>query len=224
MANVLSNMFADIAGAIREKTGDTATMKPAEFAEEIRAIESGGNGVDPYYSKIAYALVTRNPADVSGNEKVLLLRDFTDVTTDPPKVLGNLQPYSMAGFSKVEAMAFSSMMMLNSSDVFYGCTNLKILDFTLNDNNTFGIMIGEGLLNTCNSLQSIIVRGNTSFSAVSINPSHGSTANFYIYVPRANYNNIISRLSSMSNCIKDTGRFRILENYPDVNNWEANYT
>jgi hypothetical protein len=42
MANVLGELFGDIASAIREKTGDTATMKPAEFPEKIAGIEVGG--------------------------------------------------------------------------------------------------------------------------------------------------------------------------------------
>jgi hypothetical protein len=44
MANALGTLFGDIASAIREKTGDTATMKPAEFPEKIAAIEAGGGG------------------------------------------------------------------------------------------------------------------------------------------------------------------------------------
>ena len=42
MANVLGTLFQDIANAIRGKTGDTATMKPAEFPDKIAAIEAGG--------------------------------------------------------------------------------------------------------------------------------------------------------------------------------------
>jgi len=42
MANVLGALFGDIANAIREKSGETATMKPVEFPDKIRAIESGG--------------------------------------------------------------------------------------------------------------------------------------------------------------------------------------
>lgn len=42
MANVLGELFGNIAAAIREKTGDTATMKPAQFPEKISAIEVGG--------------------------------------------------------------------------------------------------------------------------------------------------------------------------------------
>lgn len=47
MGNVLGNLFGDIATAIREKTGDTDTMKPAEFPEKIREIS--GSSADVCY-------------------------------------------------------------------------------------------------------------------------------------------------------------------------------
>ena len=43
MANVLGELFSEIANAIREKTGDTATMKPAEFPAKISSITVGGS-------------------------------------------------------------------------------------------------------------------------------------------------------------------------------------
>ena len=44
MSNVLGNLFEEIANAIREKTGGTGTMKPAEFPAEIASIVTGGGG------------------------------------------------------------------------------------------------------------------------------------------------------------------------------------
>lgn len=44
MANALKTLFGDIAAAIKEKTGETATMKPAEFPAKIAAIPVGGGG------------------------------------------------------------------------------------------------------------------------------------------------------------------------------------
>lgn len=41
MANVLGELFGDIASAIREKTGDAEKMKPAQFPEKISEIETG---------------------------------------------------------------------------------------------------------------------------------------------------------------------------------------
>lgn len=44
MSNVLGNLFGEIADAIREKTGGTGTMKPAEFPAQIANIPVGGGG------------------------------------------------------------------------------------------------------------------------------------------------------------------------------------
>lgn len=44
MANVLGTLFGDIANAIREKSGESGTMKPAEFPAKIAAIPTGGGG------------------------------------------------------------------------------------------------------------------------------------------------------------------------------------
>ena len=46
MANVLGELFQDIADAIREKTGGTETMSPADFPAEIGAITTGGGSVE----------------------------------------------------------------------------------------------------------------------------------------------------------------------------------
>ena len=46
MANVLAELFQNTAAAIREKTGEAGTMKPAEFPEKIRAIEANGAEVE----------------------------------------------------------------------------------------------------------------------------------------------------------------------------------
>ncbi|MBE6666632.1 MAG: hypothetical protein E7603_10565 [Ruminococcaceae bacterium] len=44
MANVLAELFQNTANAIREKTGEEGSMKPAEFPEKIRSIQTGGTG------------------------------------------------------------------------------------------------------------------------------------------------------------------------------------
>lgn len=45
MSNALSTLFGDIADAIREKSGETGTMKPAEFPDKIAAIQVGGGSL-----------------------------------------------------------------------------------------------------------------------------------------------------------------------------------
>lgn len=44
MANILGTLFGDIADAIRAKSGESGTMKPAEFPAKIAAIPAGGGG------------------------------------------------------------------------------------------------------------------------------------------------------------------------------------
>lgn len=59
MANVLGDLFQEIADAIRTKTGDTATMVPANFPAEILSIPvvvSGGETETDGNLKIAYGV------------------------------------------------------------------------------------------------------------------------------------------------------------------------
>lgn len=46
--SALSKLFQDTANAIREKTGDTGTMKPADFPNKILSIEAGGTPAEKY--------------------------------------------------------------------------------------------------------------------------------------------------------------------------------
>lgn len=71
MANVLAELFANTASAIREKTGDSGTMKPAEFPEKIRGITTGGSEIPEGYLKPEGTLpITKNgTVDVSTYEK-----------------------------------------------------------------------------------------------------------------------------------------------------------
>lgn len=54
MANVLGTLFGEIASAIREKTGDTDTMKPAAFPEKILGIEAGSSADVCYVTFMSY--------------------------------------------------------------------------------------------------------------------------------------------------------------------------
>lgn len=62
MANVLAELFQNTANAIREKTGDTGTMKPAEFPDKIRGITTGG-GVGNLVTLIATENGTYYPTE-----------------------------------------------------------------------------------------------------------------------------------------------------------------
>lgn len=179
--------------------------------------EGPKEGVDPYYSDLAYTLMTRDAKHLSGNERFLQLKGYK---TPEGSTLGNLLGYSFAGFNKVEGMSFSDLMIVQEN-AFCGCSKLKVLDFTVT--NGIGMMPLEGSLNTCDALEAVIFRGDTAFHSINVNVNHGSAANFYIYVPEAYYDTIISKLSSLAGAITDTSRFRKLEDYPEVDNWISQY-
>jgi hypothetical protein len=63
MSNILGTLFGDIAGAIRDMTGDTATMKPTEFPEKILGISGGGSGDKQY--ELVYSQFTPNTAQAT---------------------------------------------------------------------------------------------------------------------------------------------------------------
>ena len=79
MGNVLGELFGDIASAIREKTGDEATMKPAQFPVKIREIEGsaeteatsvdanftvGDMVIQPSEGKLLEMVTVKKPADL----------------------------------------------------------------------------------------------------------------------------------------------------------------
>lgn len=69
MANVLGALFGDIAEAIREKTGDTEKMKPAEFPEKISGISTGAD-VSGVTAAAEDVLEGKVFVDAQGNEVV----------------------------------------------------------------------------------------------------------------------------------------------------------
>ena len=64
MANVLGELFGDIASAIREKTGDAEKMKPADFPEKIGGL-ANTSGVTATAEDV---LEGKTIVDADGNE------------------------------------------------------------------------------------------------------------------------------------------------------------
>ena len=104
MANVLGELFQDIADSIRAKTGDTATMKPAEFPDKIAAIETGGGEVDERVKYVTF----RNVA----NTELIGMRSytFTSASTD-----GVLTSYIRGdeGYFNIQSL----VQMINRSNI-----------------------------------------------------------------------------------------------------------
>ena len=75
--NALSTLFGDIADSIRSKTGGTDTMKPAEFPEQIRSIESS-NVIDNVEIALDFSngdLTERLPEGYSANSVTIFKPD-----------------------------------------------------------------------------------------------------------------------------------------------------
>ena len=219
MANVLSQLFADIATEIKAKKGDpdTVTYKPSEFPEKIKSIDSS---VDTYNLGLAEMLMLREPQWFgydNSNDNKLSLRGFK---LSDGNTLGNLPPYSFAGFSNVKGMRFSDVIFVYEN-VFLEDKALKIIDITVPDViGTCGFFPNS--LNGCTSLESIIVRGGgKGLERVNFNGTTGAGTNFYVYVPSAYYDTVISNIASDSPV--GESRYRKLEDYPEIDNWYDTY-
>lgn len=230
MANALGELFGDIANAIRSKTGDTGTIKPAEFPAKIVAIETGGDtggsggngdieyvdGVDPYYQKLAEAVMMRDAKYLTGDETVLNMKGFK---LSNGNTLGSLAGYSFAGFNYVEGMAFTDVILIEAN-TFEGDEKLKILDITVTKPLP-QIAMYPNALSGCSVLEAVIVRnGANGLTSVSIAAANGANDTFYVYVPSAYYDTVVSALSVSA---VPADRFRKLEDYPEIDNWNKTY-
>jgi hypothetical protein len=209
MANVLGTLFGNIASAIREKTGETGTMKPAEFPDKIKEIEVG-NG--EYYQKLAETLMLRNPS-IMGTGNVLNLAGF--VTSDG-RTLGTVNSYSFAGFKTVTGMQFTDVLFF-SENAFRDCASLKVIDNTAPAEFACGFLAGS--LNDCPAIEALIIRGTTN---ATVNINHGGTSDFYIYVPDELYDEVISNIDPTYHLPAE--RYRKLGEWPEVNYWNTYYT
>ena len=101
MANALGQLFGGIANAIREKTGETGTMKPAQFPDKIRSIE----GKSP---ELRYVTFMSYDGSVEyGKKAVAVGDDCADPISrgifDTPSRESTAQyNYTFAGWSTVE--------------------------------------------------------------------------------------------------------------------------
>lgn len=65
MANVLGELFQNIADAIRSKTGSEGTMKPADFAGNILNLATSGGKMGVRVTSGSYTGVTDGPAVIN---------------------------------------------------------------------------------------------------------------------------------------------------------------
>lgn len=130
MANVLGELFGDIADAIREKTGDTATMKPAEFPAKISGIEAGGGGGSPVLRKVATAKATTGKFNERMSVDFGFAPDFLLVVPANRTVInGNFIFFGWSQKYKDTFGGFGSYYGSNSTGTWY-CTSSGVISST----------------------------------------------------------------------------------------------
>lgn len=142
MANALKTLFGDIASAIKEKTGETATMKPAEFPAKIAAIPTGGGGS-------AAGAVTVTFCNYDGTElysrQVFIGDDCPDPVTQgkistPTKESTAQYQYTHNGWSTTEGGAAdtSALKNITADKTLYAAYSSAVRKYTVRfyDGNT----------------------------------------------------------------------------------------
>ena len=167
--NNLTAVFTDIANAIRNKTGNTATMTPRDFADGVMAIETssgGGTGIDTsdatatsndiLLDKTAYAngekivgtIPTYNNEHENGYVQTInSLKKLLDTTKSAMYLF-----YNYTGTSVDDLIQYSdteNVTYMNS--MFYYCSNLQSIP--LLDTSKVNYMIG--MFRDCSHLTTI---------------------------------------------------------------------
>lgn len=96
--SALSDLFAGIAAAIREKTGETGTMKPAQFPEKIAGISTAPG-----------ASYTFKSGSVKGNGGILTVEH--NMGQVPDVIIIALCTISEGGATVAYAIGYSEAMM-----------------------------------------------------------------------------------------------------------------
>lgn len=124
MANVLGTLFADIANAIREKNGETGTIKPAEFPEKIAGItvSSEGSGTS-VVCKTGTFNITSDQLDSNGaytvNHAMGVVPDFVVVLKQDISSLatGSIIAVTGASTALISATSPKQTSIMNANNV-----------------------------------------------------------------------------------------------------------
>ncbi len=158
----LTELFTQIANAIREKKGTTESIVAENFPEEIESIESGGKFVLPEGTHLQFNSSTFSEIDLSN--------------CDTSNVVNMSSMFSgCSNLTNVNLSSINTENVTNMNNMFSGCTNLTTIigienldlsELTYNNTNLFDScpnLTNETLNNILKALSTItyIVRRRT---------------------------------------------------------------
>lgn len=145
MANALGGLFSEIAGAIREKTGEVVTMKPAKFPEKIKAIstvknqdktitENGTYSADDGYTGLG--TVTVEVAGAGGSDEQPMIKYIlTDTTASGPAVSEHTVSFYLSKETKVLAAWSGGQQSTSYYPNVTKLENVPVSDLTVDTSN-----------------------------------------------------------------------------------------
>ena len=173
MSNVLGTLFGDIAEAIRGKTGETGTMKPAEFPDKIAGISVGGSGSAGGSVDGSGWLVASGQIDSDTGRPVIIEHGLGVVPDIVQVAVGVWGPMSDASYSKMSIIAGFNL----SKRLMSGAEGLEDYGFVfLYNPSTNGGMVGRSMA----GLESLSESRYTAFCNVTSNTMQLGTNGAYL--------------------------------------------
>ncbi len=216
--SALSDLFKDIAAAIKSKTGSTAKLKPLDFPAAIMELAAGDNVLSERYAKIINCLRNRNTDGLTEKEGLLYIPEIRE----GGMLNIGLSNYTYAGFDDMEYCKLDSVCLVNDYSISHN-PELKILDISVPSAPWDMCTFYSDALYGCNNLESVIIRPNSDGTMDLVTFQQGATNNtnstFLVYVPASCYDACVSEPININSGMAN--RFRKLEDYPEIDNWNS---
>lgn len=241
MANVLveETSLSNIASAIREKSGGSATYKPGEMAAAISNLPTGGssdnenlivtrpNNTNVIYvnheigsisnhvfrqwtNELGYGLVGVDCSNVRTIGDFAFYDDFLLTSVNFPKVIAICED----AFDKCTHLPTINLPMCDFVDRYglSNCTALTKVDLGNGSNSNSPTLRYRCFWNNEN-MTALILRGNEVFTNEGeILGQYSTDYNGYIYVPQA----LLADYKNATNWAALSHKFRAIEDYPDI--------
>lgn len=170
-----------IGDAIREKNDTTESMTPAEMAEAISAIETGGDSsaANTLSKMIDRTIVEISDAKVTVVAGFAFRNCFSLVTADFPNVT-EIESYAFNNCSKLANVNFPKVTSVNKN-AFQSCSVLATVDLPK------ATSIAADAFSSCSKLATLILRNTTRVVSLGNTSALSGTAiksgTGYVYVP-----------------------------------------